>query len=84
MDPACIYTRRLNLIPMSPALMEALLAADPASAACMAGHAIPPEAEVPPETLPVRLKQLRQDPRLVPWLIQCFYHKSSPRICYNR
>lgn len=70
MDPAYIYTRRLNLIPMPPALMEALLAADPASAARMAGYAIPPEAEVPPETLQVRLKQLRQDPGLAPWLLR--------------
>lgn len=67
-----IRTARLDLIPMSPAFIEASLARDPKAASAALGATVPalwPEEDYL-HVLKMRLGQLQEDPSLLPWLMR--------------
>lgn len=66
-DPV-IYTKRLDLIPLSPAFLEASLRGDRPAAEAIIGLTIPDEWFDERRRIAVRLEQLRRDPGLQPWL----------------
>ena len=65
-----IQTRRLDLIPLSPATMRAALAGDRPRMGQLLGVSVPASWEVRREALELRLHQLEADPALQPWLIR--------------
>lgn len=65
-----IKSERLDLIPMTPAFLEACLAGDGATAAHLLGMPIPPEWLQEQRLMQIRLEQLRQNPALQPWLLR--------------
>jgi [ribosomal protein S5]-alanine N-acetyltransferase len=68
-DCVVIRTRRLDLVPMSPELMRALLAADWDEASRLLGAAIPAEWHGEDwQGLGQRPDQAEADPSVIPWL----------------
>ncbi len=68
-DCVVIRTRRLDLVPMSPGLMRALLAADWDKASRLLGAAIPAEWHGEDwQWLGQRPDQAEADPSVIPWL----------------
>jgi len=78
MGTGVIKSERLDLIPMTPAFLEACLAGDTsassvqglAAAAQLLKLAIPTEWLEQKRLMQIRLGQLRRDPRLQPWLLR--------------
>ena len=70
MTSSIIATPRLDLIPLSPAFLEASLAGDVAAAEGLLGLTIPADWFDNAGLLQMRLDQLRQDPGLQPWLLR--------------
>ena len=67
---AVIHSRRLDLVPMTPPVLLALLAGDVRTAGHLLGAAVPKNLEIPPSALELRLGQLEVDPELQPWLMR--------------
>jgi 3-methyladenine DNA glycosylase/8-oxoguanine DNA glycosylase/RimJ/RimL family protein N-acetyltransferase len=67
---ALISSQRLDLIPMSPAFLEASLAGDEAGAASLLKLSIPADWFRKGELIKLRLEQLRREPALRPWLLR--------------
>ncbi len=65
-----IQTARLDLIPLSPAVLRAALDGDHAKVGQLLGISVPATWEVPREFLELRLRELEADPALQPWLIR--------------
>ncbi|HMN28379.1 MAG TPA: GNAT family N-acetyltransferase [Caldilineaceae bacterium] len=67
-----IQSARLNLIPLTPAFLEASLATDQPAAEKLLGLTIPPEwfAATNRGVMQLRLGQLRAEPGLQPWLLR--------------
>ena len=65
-----IQTRRLDLIPLSPATIRAALAGDHRSMGQLLGVSVPASWEVSREALELRLRQLEANPALQPWLLR--------------
>jgi ribosomal-protein-alanine N-acetyltransferase len=65
---AVIASDRLNLIPMTPAFLEAALRGDSSEAERILGVAVPSAWYEKRARWEMRLDQMRQDPSLQPWL----------------
>ena len=65
-----IASPRLDLIPLSPAFLEASLASNAAAAERLLGLTVPTGWFGNARLLQMRLDQLRQDPGLEPWLLR--------------
>ncbi|MES2469773.1 MAG: GNAT family N-acetyltransferase [Verrucomicrobiota bacterium] len=65
-----IHSTRLDLIPMTPAVLRALLAGDHEGAGRWLGVRWPADCEIHPDVLELRLGQLESDPELQPWLLR--------------
>jgi ribosomal-protein-alanine N-acetyltransferase len=65
---AVIVSDRLNLVPMTPAFLEAALRGDSSVAEEILGFAVPSAWYEMRGHMEMRLDQLRQDPSLQPWL----------------
>lgn len=75
-----IVTPRLDLVAMTPAFLEASLAADLAGASELLGAALPPEWPDPPGLFRMRLAQLRADPATQPWLTRALVLRDEVRM----
>ena len=73
---ASIFTERLELVPMTPAFLQASLAGDTLRAAEMLSIVLPDEWPDVSRVLQMRLSQLEADPSLQPWLLRaiCLRH----------
>ena len=65
-----IHTRRLDLIPLSPAVLRAAMDEDRSTMGRLLGIAVPAAWEIRREFLERRLRELEADPALQPWLIR--------------
>jgi len=65
-----IHSRRLDLVPMTPPVLQALLAGDVRTAGQLLGARVPADLEIPPYAMELRLSQLEADPALQPWLMR--------------
>ncbi len=72
---------RLELVSMGPALLEALLAGDPASAAQIGGFQIPKDPILRKRTLQMRLRQMQADPEVQPWLLRAMVLRQRQMMC---
>ncbi len=67
---SAIHTARLDLIPMTPPVIRALLAGDHGEAGRLLGVCWPADCEIHCDALEMRLGQLEAIPGLQPWLIR--------------
>ena len=74
-------SRRLELVSMGPALLEALLAGDHASAAQIGGFQIPNDLILRQRTLRMRLRQIRANPKVQPWLLRAIVIRQRQMMC---
>jgi len=65
-----IHSARLDLIPMTPPVIRALLAGDHGAAGRLLGVGWPADCEVDRDALELFLSQLEADPGLQPWLMR--------------
>ena len=72
-----IATERLDLVPMTPAFLDASLAADHALAAEQLGVPVPDSWPDEPKILGIRRQQLRADPSLQPWLMRALVFRAE-------
>jgi [ribosomal protein S5]-alanine N-acetyltransferase len=68
--PALIQSRRLDLMPLTPPVLRALLAGDVRTAGHLLGATVPGDLEIPADAMELRLSQLEADPGLQPWLMR--------------
>jgi ribosomal-protein-alanine N-acetyltransferase len=66
---------------MGPALLEALLAGDHARAARIGGFQIPNDLMPRKRTLQMRLRQIRANPKVQPWLLRAIVIRQSQTMC---
>jgi ribosomal-protein-alanine N-acetyltransferase len=76
-----LRSRRLELVSMGPALLEALLAGDHARAAQIGGFQIPNDLMPRKRTLQMRLRQIRANPEVQPWLLRAIVIRQSQTMC---
>ena len=76
-----LRSARLKLVSMGPALLEALLAGDRASAARIGGFHIPDELTLNQRTLQRRLRQIQANPEVQPWLLRAIVIRESATMC---
>jgi ribosomal-protein-alanine N-acetyltransferase len=67
---AIISSERLDLIPLTPAFLQASLNGEYATAESLLGLAIPPEWFQEQALVKIRLAQLQQNSALQPWLLR--------------
>jgi RimJ/RimL family protein N-acetyltransferase len=77
---AIISTERLDLIPATPAFLAASLRGDQAAAEGLLGLAVPPDWFRKTWLLDLRLRQLREDPSLLPWLLRAIGLRDSQMV----
>ena len=65
-----IHSTRLDLIPLTPPVIRALLAGDHGAAGRLLGVCWPADCAVHTDALEMRLDQLDADPGLQPWLMR--------------
>jgi ribosomal-protein-alanine N-acetyltransferase len=65
-----IQSERLDLIPMTPAVLRAVLAGDDLEAGNLLGVTTPADWDISRYALELRLSQLETDPGLQPWLMR--------------
>lgn len=65
-----IRSKRLDLIPLVPEFLQAMLAHDLARAERSLGYSLPEGLLDSTDVMELRLKQLRDDPALQPWLLR--------------
>jgi [ribosomal protein S5]-alanine N-acetyltransferase len=75
-----IFTERLELVPLPPALLEAIARGD-ASVAARRLDAKVPEGWT--DTIPARLEQLAADPSEQPWLVRAVVLRAPRRVVGN-
>jgi RimJ/RimL family protein N-acetyltransferase len=66
---------------MGPALLEALLAGDHARAGQIGGFHIPDDLILNKRTLQRRLRQIRANPEVQPWLLRAIVIRESQTMC---
>ena len=66
---------------MGPALLEALLARDHTRAAQMGGFQVPNDLMLSEQTLRWRLRQIRANPEVQPWLLRAIIIRQSQTVC---
>ena len=76
-----LRSARLELVSLGPALLEALLASDRARAAQIGGFRIPDDLTLSPRTLQRRLRQLRANPGVQPWLLRAIVISETGTMC---
>jgi ribosomal-protein-alanine N-acetyltransferase len=76
-----LRSRRLELVSMGPALLEALLAGDYTRAAQIGGFQIPNDLVLSKRTLQMRLRQIRANPEMQPWLLRAIVIRQSQMMC---
>jgi ribosomal-protein-alanine N-acetyltransferase len=76
-----LRSRRLELVSMGPALLEALLAGDYTRAAQIGGFQIPNDLVLSKRTLQMRLRQIRANPEIQPWLLRAIVIRQSQMMC---
>ena len=65
-----IQSARLDLIPMTPAVLRAVLAGDHREAGQLLGIAMPEDCQIPRGAMELRLSELEANPALQPWLLK--------------
>jgi ribosomal-protein-alanine N-acetyltransferase len=76
-----LRSHRLELVSMGPALLEALLAGDHASAAQIGGFQIPNDLILRKRTLQMRLRQIQANPEVQPWLLRAMVIRQGQMMC---
>ena len=76
-----LRSQRLELVSMGPALLEALLAGDHVSAAQIGGFQIPNDLILRKRTLEMRLRQIRANPEVQPWLLRAIVIRQPQTMC---
>ncbi len=76
-----LRSRRLDLVSMSPVLLGSLLADDPPRAAQIGGFQIPDGLNLRKQLLDMRLRQIRADPEVQPWLLRAIVIRESRTMC---
>lgn len=76
-----LRSRRLELVSMGPALLEALLAGDHTSAERIGGFRIPDDVILRERTLQMRLRQIRANPEVQAWLLRAIVIEQSQMMC---
>jgi ribosomal-protein-alanine N-acetyltransferase len=76
-----LRSHRLDLVSMGPALLEALLADDHASATQIGGFQIPNDHILRKRTLQRRLRQIQANPEVQPWLLRAMVIRQSQMMC---
>ena len=76
-----LRSRRLELVSLGPALLEALLAGDRERAAQTGGFQIPNDLTLSERTLQMRLRQIRANPEIQPWLLRAIVIRQSHTMC---
>ena len=76
-----LRSHRLDLVSMGPALLEALLADDRARAAQIGGFQIPDDLILSKRTFEMRLRQIRANPEVQPWLLRAIVIRESRMMC---
>lgn len=72
-----ILTSRLELAPLSPSLIRAILRGDTTRMAKLLNTAEPCQWRGSSTLLEMRLRQMMTNPRLVPWLLRAMIHRES-------
>lgn len=72
-----IHSERLDLIPMTPAVLRAVLAEDFGEAERLLGVSAPEGWVIPRGAMELRLSQLEADPGLQPWLVRTICLRSE-------
>ena len=75
MSDSPIVTERLLLVPMSVPFLEASLAGDLSAATALLSATVPSEWLGEQPFVALRLRQLRRDPALQPWLLRAIIHR---------
>jgi RimJ/RimL family protein N-acetyltransferase len=65
-----IKSERLDLIPIAPVVLRALLAGNPGEAGDLLGITAPADWDIPQYVMEMRLRQLKENPWLQPWLLR--------------
>jgi RimJ/RimL family protein N-acetyltransferase len=75
-----IQSRRLDLVSLTPAFLQASLARDRATVDRLLGVCVSPEWFDKPALIEMRLAQLRQDPALQPWLLRAMVLRAEQTV----
>ncbi|MBU4361072.1 GNAT family N-acetyltransferase [bacterium] len=76
-----LRSNRLELILLSSALLEALLAGDHKQAARIGGFYIPDDLILSKSLLKMRLEQIQVNPETHPWLVRAIVIRQSQTMC---
>lgn len=76
-----LRSRRLELVLMEPAFLEALLEGDYHRAGQIGGFFIPRDLPIKQRTLLMRLQQVRDNPEVGPWLLRAIVIRQSRTMC---
>ncbi len=74
-----IQSERLDLIPMTPAVLRAVLAGQGREAGELLGISAPDDWQIPIGAVELRLRELEADPDLQPWLLKAILLRESGR-----
>ena len=77
MSDSPIVTERLLLVPMTVPFLEASLVGDLSSATALLSATVPTEWLSEQPFVALRLRQLRRDPHLQPWLLRAIIHRAG-------
>lgn len=72
-----ITTPRLDLVPLTPPVLQAMVDGDLRTAGQRLGAAVANDLEIPREAMALRLEQLSADPGLQPWLMRAMVLRES-------
>jgi ribosomal-protein-alanine N-acetyltransferase len=75
-----IQSEQLDLHPISPAVLRALLAGNSCGAGELLGITAPADWDIPSCAIELRLSQLEADPGLQPWLLRAICLRGGPRL----
>ena len=74
-----LKSRRFDLVPMNVSVRQALADENGAQAGSIAGFRIPDGASIRKSALNRRIQNLREDPSLIPWLMNALVVRDSRR-----
>ena len=77
---AIIHTERLDLIPLTPAMLRAAIAGDRGTMGRLLGVSVPDSWEVHRAFMELRLRQLEANPSLQPWLMRGISLRDEARL----
>ena len=79
-NTSIIASDRLDLIPLTPAFLQASLRGDSTTAESLLGLAIPSEWFEERTLIQIRLKDLQQNSALQPWLLRAIALRHQPNL----